>query len=189
MLVTKRTWIPVAILAAGLAMGVAGCGKDKTITLIQPAGPDLDRVYVQIERLGNPLVSEVFLAKREHGHHNAAVPADDAAQFTDDIEAFMTQVAGRPQLGAGLAGALLPDMLIAQTSKAPGTAGWLSWALADGYGGRKLTDDVVDAGLGAIFGRVLGDSVGEIPSLTSDNVDANDVALNLSSFPYLANAH
>ena len=39
-----------------------------------------------------------------------------------------------------LAGVLLPDMLIVQTDKAPSTAGWLTWALANGYGGRKLTD-------------------------------------------------
>ena len=46
-------------------------------------------------------------------------------------------------------------MLLVFPNRAGNTAGWLSWALANGYGGRKLNDDVVDAGLTAIFGNLL----------------------------------
>ncbi len=68
----------------------------------------------------------------------------------------MATVAGRnATVQNTLAAVLLPDMLIVQTDKATSTAGWLSWALADGYGGRKLADDVVDAGLAATFGSLL----------------------------------
>jgi len=81
----------------------------------------------------------------------------------------------------------LPDELIIQTDKDPASAGWLSWALANGWGGRKLGDDVVDAGLSAIFGSLL-DPSNTSPGLTTDNVAANDVAFG-ATFPYLAAPH
>jgi predicted permease len=57
-----------------------------------------------------------------------------------------------------------------------------------GYGGRRLTDDVVDIGLGAIFGSLLGNTNNVSPGLTTDNVGSNDVAFG-ATFPYLAAAH
>ena len=69
------------------------------------------------------------------------------------------------------------------TDKPIASAGWLSWALADGYGGRKLSDDVVDAGLSAIFGTLL-DPSNVSPGLATDNVP-NDSNF-LTVFPYLA---
>jgi hypothetical protein len=161
----------------------AGCTTDSFTS-----GPDPDRVYNQVERLGNPLVSEVTLAKRNHAFHNTTAPSTDAANFTAELKAFIANVAGRnATVQNTLAAVLLPDMLIVQTDKAGGTAGWLTWALADGYGGRKLTDDVVDAGLAAIFGSLLdGSSVS--PGLSTDNVGANDAAFSMT-FPYLAAAN
>lgn len=53
--------------------------------------------FDQIERLANPLVSEVFVDKREHGHFNTSIPVEDRAQFTDDIVGFVRNVAGRTQ--------------------------------------------------------------------------------------------
>ena len=51
-------------------------------------------------------------------------------------------------------------MLIVQTDKDPATAGWLTWLplapFANGYGGRKLEDDVVDLALLAVFGDPFG---------------------------------
>ena len=60
--------------------------------------------------------------------------------------------------------------------------------MGGGYGGRSLSDDVVDIGLGALFGALLGNNAGVTPGLTTDNVAANDVAFG-SSFPYLAGKH
>jgi hypothetical protein len=57
-----------------------------------------------------------------------------------------------------------------------------------GYGGRTLTDDVVDIGLGAIFGTLLGNPNNVTPGLTTDNVNANDASFR-ATFPYLAPAH
>jgi hypothetical protein len=184
----RKNWGVLALLVGCLA--IAGCSDDDDDDDNGPvdAGPDYDRVYVQIERLGNPLVSEVMLAKRDHGHHNAVSPSADVANFKDDVEGFVRNVAGRSDgVATTLSAVLLPDMLIVDVSKDGSTAGWLSWALAAGYGGRKLTDDVVDAGLAAIFGSLL-DSENVSPGLTTDNVDANDRTMT-STFPYLAGPH
>ena len=166
------------------ALVAAACNDDNT----NVTAPQRDRVYVQVERLGNPLVSEVFLAKRNHGFHNAGKPSTDVANHATELKAFVTTVAGRDQSVANtLASLLLPDMLIVQTDKPANTAGWLTWALANGYGGRKLTDDVVDAGLAALFGSLLSPT-NVSPGLATDNVSQNDKPFG-ATFPYLAGAN
>ncbi|MES2125626.1 MAG: DUF4331 family protein [Gemmatimonadota bacterium] len=167
-----------------VAVMAAACSdSNNTMTNPSDAAP---RMYNQVQRLGNPLVSEVFLAKRSHALHGSTGPATDAANIRAEMVNFVATVAGRnATVQNTLAAVLLPDMLIVQTDKDPTTAGWLTWALADGYGGRKLTDDVVDAGLMAIFGPLL-DPSNVSPGLTSDNV-ASDSPF-ISSFPYLAPA-
>jgi len=171
-------------LSALALTALAACSDDDN----NATGPQVDRTFDQIERLGNPLTSEVFLAKRNHGFHNSGSPNTDAANHGVELRAFVRNVGGRSETVANtIASVLLPDMLIVQTDK-PGTgAGWLTWALANGYGGRKLTDDVVDAGLAAIFGPLLSNQNVTMP-LTSDNVSANDKAFT-TTFPYLAAPH
>lgn len=170
-------------LSAVALVAVAACSDDSG-----PTAPRLDRSFDQIERLGNPLTSEVFLAKRNHGFHNSGNPSTDAANHGSELRAFVRNVGGRSETVANtIASVLLPDMLIVQTDK-PGTgAGWLTWALANGYGGRKLTDDVVDAGLAAIFGSLLSNQNVTV-QLTTDNVSANDKSFS-TTFPYLATPH
>ena len=168
------------VVAAGALLGAA-CGDENN-----PSTPNSDvnynRTYIQIDRLGNPLVSEVFLEKRTHGAFNAVGPDQDEALFTTEFKFFIGNTAGRPaDVQNLLAGVLLPDELIVDTTKAAATAGWLSWALGmpAGYGGRRLTDDVVDAGLGVLFTTAC---------LQTDNVDENDVGFS-TSFPYLGAPH
>ena len=148
-------------------------------------------MYNQIQRLGNPLVSEVLLAKRSHPVHGSIGPKDDAATIGPEIVTFVTGVAGRdPAYANALGGVLLPDMLIVQTDKDPATAGWLTWLplapFSNGWGGRKLSDDVTDLALLAVFGDPFGlDPAGAAgkEALTTDNV-ASDSQF-LSGFPYL----
>ncbi|MBI1966782.1 MAG: DUF4331 family protein [Gemmatimonadetes bacterium] len=175
-----KSWRVLALI--GLTLGAAACDEDNG------TGPNLNRTYDQIERLGNPLVSEVMFAKRNHGFHNTTSPSMDVANFATELKAFVANVAGRnTTVQNTLAAVLLPDMLIVQTDKADNTAGWLSWALANGWGGRNLSDDVVDAGLMAIFGSLL-DPNNTSPGLSTDNVAANDAAFS-NTFPYLAAKH
>ena len=167
----------------------AACGDDDNSGMTTQPDVSTTRAYNQVQRLGNPLVSEVFLPKREHAFHGSIGPSDDAASFTAGVKGFVA--AFRPQattLQNTLATVLLPDMLIIQTDKAANTAGWLTWALANGYGGRKLTDDVVDTGLSAIFSDLLDPTQsvckpGTLP-LCTDNVGPHSTFS--ATFPYLA---
>lgn len=174
--------LPVLILLAGLM----ACNDDST-------APGEVRSHDQVQRLGNPLVSEVFLAKRSHPQHGAIGPVDDISMLADELKSFVTGTAGRNQaLANTLAAVLLPDMLIVQTDKPTDSAGWLTWLpqLGNGWGGRKLADDVVDLGLLALFGDPFGiDPAGAAgkQGLTTDNVGSDSNFL--ATFPYVAAAH
>lgn len=154
----------------------------------QDEGDD-NTVYEQVEFLGNPLVSEVTIVKANHDRYNRTQPYN-SAEFGPQSLAFINAFRGNQPVVANTLGAVLyPDMLIVESSKNPATAGWLSWALANGWGGRKLADDVVDAGLSAIFGTLLSPAGaycanGALP-LCTDNVPANDKLFS-NTFPYLA---
>jgi hypothetical protein len=197
----------LGILPVLAAVAVAAaCTDDATRTLVEVTPPitvtvrDTIRIgnttvaFDQMERLGNPLVSEVFVDKREHDHFNTSSPSDDVAQFRDDLARFVTGVAGRdPAYANAVAAALTPDMLVVRTDKTGGgpfgpNVGWLTQVLdpANGYGGRKLQgDDAVDKGLAVIFGNALGNNNNVSPGLVTDNVDANDRA-HSATFPYVA---
>lgn len=178
----------VATLAVAAMALVAGCNDNNSTS---PTDPGNMRTYDQVQRLGNPLISEVLLEKRDHPLHGSIGPDQDVALTGAQIKAFVTGVAGRSSSYADvLGGVLLPDMLIVQTDKDPATASWLNWVgvapLANGWGGRKLSDDVVALALLAVFGDPFGlDPQGAQgkAALTNDNVgfDSNVSA----TFPYL----
>lgn len=179
--------IPLRLAAlAFIAFGLAGCDDNDS------NGPAQGRMYNQIQRLGNPLVSEVLLAKRSHSVHGSIGPAADATTIGPEIIAFITTVGGRSTDYANvLGGALLPDMLVVQTDKDPATAGWLTWLplapFANGWGGRNLSDDVTDLALLAVFGDPFGaDPAGAAgkEALTTDNVGTDSPFQ--ATFPYLA---
>jgi hypothetical protein len=175
----RRRLYALGIATVALTTAVA-CSTSTSST-----GPKTTRAYDQVQRLGNPLVSEVFLAKRSHPTHGAIGPADDTI-ITAEFKNFVATVAGRDTIVQNtLAAVLLPDMLIVQTDKATSSAGWLTWALANGWGGRQLTDDVVAAGVDAIFGTLLESAGNHCPALCNDNVPAHTDYQ--STFPYLGN--
>ena len=178
----RSRWL-LAPAIFGLALMASACNDEEN----KVGGPDLNRMYNQLQRLGKPLVSEVILAKRNHPYHGSVGPEDDVAAFSQEIKDFVANVAGRSTaVQDGIAGTLLPDMLIVQTDQPTNTAGYLSSELAGGWGGRKLEDDILDASTNAIFGPLL-DPNNVSPGLVSDNV-GNDSPFTLT-FPYLADAN
>lgn len=176
----------LGLIALAGAATLSACSDDNNGT-----APTQDRMYNQIQRLGNPLVSEVLLTKRSHPVHGSIGPALDASTIGPEIVSFVTGVAGRdPAYANALGGVLLPDMLVVQTDKDPATAGWLTWLplapFANGWGGRRLEDDVTDLALLAVFGDPLGlDPAGAAgkEALTTDNVGSDSQFLG--QFPYL----
>ena len=134
--------------------------------------------WQRIDRMGRPAINTVFnITDSEKDLQNLLNPADDRSTMKDTtvavLNAFGAVVtnAGGTAYTAGqvnaIANVLLPDTL---TIKLGSTAGFLN--------GRKLSDDVINAE----FSLVTNGNV------TSDGVDANDVAFS-SSFPYLASPH
>ncbi len=207
----KRVGAPLAALV--VAVLAAACDGDDTRTITNVQRPDTvtvvrrdtvrvgnnNLVFNQIERLGNPLVSEALLEKRLHGFHNTTNPSTDRRNFRDDLKGFVANVAKRDTAYAGaVANALLPDMLMVFPNRASGVTanqtdesalvGWLTYVLAPnntGYGGRKLDrDDVVDKALGVVFGAALGNTNNVSPGLTTDNV--RDSQQDPNTFPYVA---
>jgi hypothetical protein len=178
----------LALAGALAALALSAACSDSNDT----TGPSSTstRTFNQVQRLGNPLVSEVFLAKKDHAFHGSIGPDGDATAFGGTVKGFVA--AFRPQattLQNTLASVLLPDMLIVQTDKAASTAGWLSWALSNGWGGRKLTDDVVDVGLTGMFSDLLDptQSVCKPFTLPLCTDDVGSHSTFQTTFPYLAN--
>jgi hypothetical protein len=185
----RRLALASAIVAVGLTAG--GCSDDDNNN-----GPGTPRAFNQIQRLGNPLVSEVLLSKRSHPTHGSIGPDQDVVLTGAEALGFITgpgSVAGRSADYANtLGGALLPDMLIVQTDKDPAGSGWLTWLplapFSNGWGGRRLQDDVVDLALLAVFGDPFGadpDGAAGKEALTTDNVTFDSAVL--PSFPYVGN--
>jgi hypothetical protein len=177
--VARRTAVAFAVV--GVTLTAVACSDDNNNT-----GPTTPRMFNQLQRLGNPLVSEVLLSKRSHPTHGSIGPDQDATLVAPEVVDFMTTVAGRdPAYINAVAPALIPDMLIVDTSKDPSSASWLSTTLSNGWGGRKLQDDVVDLALTAVFGSALGDPDHATPELTTDNVSFDSPNVT-TTFPYLA---
>ena len=120
-------------------------------------------------------------------------PTDDKFELKNDIESFLVFPANRSvAIRNVIKAVLVPDMLMADFSGSG--AAYLGYetggATGGTFGGRKLTDDVVDISLGIVFGTTISDLAlapadgNEIPSLISDNVGPDGKHF-LAQFPYL----
>ena len=156
-------------------------------------------LWKQMDRLARPAVNEVFatVANNRHQINDEATPTQDAANLANDIQGFMTFPCGRSQAITDVVKAVLvPDVLkvnLASSSAANSLGVETGGATGGTFGGRALGDDVVDLSLGVIFGNTIPalglapDDHNEIPSLTSDNVDASGKHFQ-STFPYIGKA-
>ncbi len=186
-------------VAGGLGMGLAACSGGNSVVLTPPP-PPATTTYYQIERLSRPAVKEVFEPFVQHQISNAAEPYNDPT-LQADIKA--TEDALRPpnatlgsDYGAAIAGVLYPDEYLVNLDGA--TAGFLGAevaALGTPFGGRKVTDDVVNTELGIAFGTTLS-ALGLQPAdnetnycLSKENIDSTTGPQPTNTFPYLAAAH
>jgi Domain of unknown function (DUF4331) len=170
------------------------------------------RSWVQVSRLGNPLINEVIIPIGKKDKFNATSPANDAKNFgqfalnpeparilnalfglgiqennrTDIVQALLTGVPDLTQIGKKPAAAdTLKLNLGVAPSASPNRFGVLAGDLAGFPNGRRLADDVVDIELRVIAGALLKPA-NNVP--LGDGVDQNDKPLR-SQFPYVALAN
>jgi hypothetical protein len=168
--------------------------------------------WVQVSRLGNPLINEVIIPIGLKDKFNRTSPANDAANFgaaalspeparllnalfglgvkeddrTDIVQALLTGVPGLTQIGSKPAAAdTLKLNLGVPPSASPNRFGVLAGDTAGFPNGRRLTDDVVDIELRVIAGALLPDDQGGKQIPLGDGVDVNDKPFR-DAFPYVA---
>lgn len=164
---------------------LAGCGKGNTN---EPS------TFTQVDRLARPVVNEVFATVSNNRNQGNDTADGNSRKLTDEIQSCMVGTAGRSQATIDVVkSVLIPDVMKADLTKT-GVAGYLGvetgGATGSAFGGRKLSDDVVDTSLGVVFGNtvaVLGlapDDNKEIAVLTTDKVGAGGKHFT-ATFPYL----
>ncbi len=159
------------------------------------------RVYRQRELLARPAVKELFETFASHQLTNASNPYNDP-YIAGSISYFMQNVAGRSSAISNVVESVLtPNELAADLSQ-PASSGAAYLGVETGgatgskWGGRGLTDNIIDISLGAVFGGTvpaLGlapDDGKENNCLTSQHVVSGQGGQQTqSTFPYLASPH
>ncbi len=168
--------------------------------------------WVQVSRLGNPLINEVIIPISKKDKFNRTSPANDAKNFgkyalapepakllnalfnlgvketnrTDIVQALLTGVPGLTQIGSHPAAAdTLKINLGVPPSATENRFGVLAGDNAGFPDGRRLADDVTDIELRVIGGALLPADQGGKQLPLGDGVDQNDKPFR-SAFPYVA---
>jgi hypothetical protein len=197
--------------AGNAAVGVWATTERRRVSVLGH-GKRHGKRWVQVSRLGNPLINEVIIPIGQKDKFNRTSPADDLKNFgkyalnpeparllnalfklgvkesnrTDIVQALLTGVPGLTQIGSHPAPAdTLKLNLGVPPSASPSRFGVLANDLAGFPNGRRLADDVTDIELRVIAGALLKPSEGGKQIPLGDGVDQNDRAFR-SSFPYVA---
>ena len=162
--------------------------------------------FVQVSRLGMPLVNEVVLPIGQKDKWNGSAPVDDgqfgsfvtapelptlmnliyglpvpATPRADLVQVFLTGVPGLNQPPGVKASEMLRLNTDILPTPSPSRMGVLAGDNAGFPNGRRLADDALDITLQAAEGILGGAKV----STLGDGVDRNDLAFR-ATFPYLA---
>ncbi|GAC1591475.1 MAG: hypothetical protein NVS3B28_19350 [Candidatus Velthaea sp.] len=200
----KQSIITFAAVYA-LVLGATSCGGTNSNPVgIAPVGT---AGYVQIERLARPAIKEATENFANHDATNRVSPesAGTDSVLSQSIHDFAKFVGRDEAHATTLQAILIPDELTADLSKA-GAAGYLgvetggaAGPIKSDFGGRGLTDDVIDTDLYAVFGtalsdlRFVADDGKSSPCLTTDNVSAAQGqatdGITPATFPYVGAPH
>lgn len=169
------------------ALGLTSCDKDDDMVVVQPTGPDFSGTYVTADQMGRPAVNTVFVPSSMKDDFNVTPPSEQGAKYASAFAAGLMGLSpayandgDKNALGLDAAtfGSVLATDVLTVSTTGPTT-------FYDGTNvltGRNLADDVITVELLLIFG---GEDFTENPTLSNDNVDANDKTFS-TSFPYLA---
>jgi hypothetical protein len=169
--------------------------------------------FVQVSRLGNPLVNEVVIPLGQKDRFNRTQPQNDAANYgkfvlspelakvmnvlfdlnapendrTDIVQAVLQGLPGLNQVqGKGDKEPAVDTLKINLGTPVTASPNRFAVLAGDNQGypnGRRLADDVVDIDLRVFAGFLKGNKVA-----LGDGVDQNDVPF-LSAFPYVSPPH
>ena len=190
--------IVAILLAAGVGIVVGGCSSRNlgsssllpSASTLQSDVANAKGTYVQIELLARPAVKEAFELFEDHNKTNRVEPYKDPT-LKGQIASF-TQNFRSSAIAGALQGVLYPNEMKIDLSQNTTTAAYLGvesgGATGSKFGGRALSDDIIDLSLGAIFGNTLvylgvPDDNKELPCLTTDNVGY--ASTSTTTFPYI----
>ncbi len=169
--------------------------------------------WVQVSRLGQPLVNEVVIPVGMKDRFNASQPTGDG-QFlsyvvepelavllnvlfgvqvpptprNDLVAVFLTGVPGLNQPAGVVPSEYMRLNMAIPPSSNPSRLGVLGGDLAGYPNGRRLADDVTDISLRAVAGVLVDGFDIEPNNRLGDGIDANDLPF-LPAFPYQAAPH
>ena len=163
--------------------------------------------WIQVSRLGNPLVNEVIIPLGDKDRFNRTSPDKDAANYgsyvlepelaavlnalfdvgapetdREDLLVLLTGVEGVNQHSGRFAGNPVDTLKVnlgTPPASAPSRFGVIGGDVAGYPNGRRLGDDVVDISLQVVAGILDGNAVP-----LGDGVDSNDVPFG-ATFPYV----
>ncbi|MEO6461904.1 MAG: DUF4331 family protein [Candidatus Eisenbacteria bacterium] len=170
-----------------------------------------EKSWLQVSRLGMPLVNEIVIPLRDKDRWNASQPVDDgqflsyvvdpeparllnalygltvpAPPRNDLVAVFLTGVEGLNKRADVVPSEMIRLNTAIAPSATPNRLGVLAGQL-DGFpNGRRLVDDIVDIELRVVAGILVG--AGEPNTLLGDGVDANELPFQ-AMFPYVAPSH
>ncbi|HKE36798.1 MAG TPA: DUF4331 family protein [Candidatus Baltobacteraceae bacterium] len=188
--------LTAAALAGAILGGCAGRSSAGTGTFlpsaaeVRPLQNAATQSFVQIELLARPAVKEAFEAFKSHDTTNRSEPYADPVLHRQ-IGSFTRQFRSAT-IAKTLQAVLYPNEMKLDLSQNTTTAAYLGvesgGATGSKFGGRALSDDIIDLSLGAIFGNTLvylgaADDGKELPCLTTDNVAYSSTTG--SSFPFV----
>jgi hypothetical protein len=192
----------LGLLAVGaLGLALAGCGGNNAVNTV-PLAPQ-PGTYQQIELLSRPAVKELFEKFVDHQTTNAAEPYSDPT-LQGEIQTFTDALrppTGGADYGKVLASVLYPNEYTVDLSQTGAAAylgketGGATSSTHSTFGGRAVTDDVIDISLGAVFGSTLptlglvADDHQENNCLSAQNVAQRSSQTPTATFPYLAVPH
>lgn len=206
--------VPSDLEDPAAVIGVWATAERRAMITRSETGDDIaSGDWVQVSRLGAPLVNEVVLPLAVKDQWNASSIADDgqflnyvtnpepaallnllygvsvpAAPRNDLVQVFLTGVPGLNQPPDVVASEQIRLNVAVAPTENPNPMGVLAGDLAGFPNGRRLTDDVTDIALRAVAG-VLVEGFNISPNnLLGDGVDKNDRAFTVS-FPYMAAPH
>lgn len=192
-------------------IGIYASASRPKITIRREDGTiDANGKWVQVSRLGNPLINEVIIPLGKKDRWNATDPADDS-QFlqhytapelalradalyaalmgsflTDRSDLVAVLLTGVP--GLNFTGSTQADLLRLNTAIAPAASpnrlGVLAGDFAGYPNGRRLADDVTDIELRAVvcgYGSILQGALG-LCNFSPNNVIDDDVDVNENAF-------